>query len=442
MDPLNELSVLPAVGLGLLLLAALVADVRTDLRRLVSGRGVVLVGIASWYLLEAIKCPEELRTYDQAAYNTGLLAVVLALAAFLAGYHYTRGCAFFPALGRQVAFFEDRARLRKIVLIGAAIGFAPVVYNVGLELSQMFQGMFGMRQSWGGLLARQRYGDARAAFLMLEMFVIGVAPFAAILTFERGSPLYQRAIFALITAWPVLRSFGSGTRSALIQAVGPVVAVLYWKARPAVQKRLIIGGLLCAPLFYGLMAAMVISRGEGEFSWEARQKADYVGNEMFRELLFITTRVPGDVDYQYGYSYYVQLVNPIPRFLWPNKPTLDAGILMAILNGEVNADGEAYLTRSPGLIGEMFLNFGWAGVVLLSLLGGWLVKGWDRTRDEWGHSLVVLIFYTAGLATLFIMGRSFTMNMFYGLMSFALLAWVMRQFSAAPAGEAPTGEAA
>src|SRR6516162_5141298 len=150
MDPLNELSVLPAVGLGLLLLAALVADVRTD-----------------------------------------LLPVVLALAAFLAGYHYTRGCAFFPALGRQVAFFEDRARLRKIVLIGAAIGFAPVVYNVGLELSQMFQGMFGMRQSWGGLLARQRYGDARAAFLMLEMFVIGVAPFAAILTFERGSPLYQ-----------------------------------------------------------------------------------------------------------------------------------------------------------------------------------------------------------------------------------------------------------
>src|SRR5207253_1716121 len=106
----------------------------------------------------------------------------------------------------------------------------------------------------------------------------------------------------LVVIWPILRGFGSGTRSSLIIAVCcSVAAVFYWKATPVWRKRMIYAVLMCTPLLYGLMAAIVMSRDSGTFSWESGGKADYVGNEMFRELLFITSKVPADVDYQYGF---------------------------------------------------------------------------------------------------------------------------------------------
>jgi hypothetical protein len=301
----------------------------------------------------------------------------------------------------------------------------------------MVEGMLGQRATWGGLLGRGRYGDARAAFLMIEMFIGGVAPFAAILLFSRGSTVVQRFFCGLVVIWPMLRGYGSGTRSTLIIAVGcSVAAVFYWKATHTWRKRAIYTGLACLPLFYALMAAIVASRGSGMFSWEGNEKADYVGNEMFRELLFITSKVPAEVDYQYGYSYYVQLVNPIPRFLWPDKPTLDAGILLANMYGAVDARGEASLTISPGLIGEMHLNFGVFGIFLLSLFGGWLVKGWDGIPLLYSHSLPTMMFYSGGLGILFVMGRGFNMGHLYGLLSVAALGWMYRYFNPHAVAEA------
>jgi hypothetical protein len=189
------------------------------------------------------------------------------------------------------------------------------------------------------------------------------------------------------------------------------------------------------------MAAIVISRGTGHLDLEDRHKADYVGNEMFRELLFITSKFPTQVPYQYGYGYYVQLVNPIPRFLWPGKPTLDAGLLMADLYGAVGASGEATLTISPGLIGEMYMNFGILGIIGLSFFGGWLVKGWDLIQVRYSHSLPTIVYYTGGLAVLFIMGRSFTMGMFYGLLSLAVLAWLIRLLNPHAVAEAESSGA-
>jgi hypothetical protein len=264
------------------------------------------------------------------------------------------------------------------------------------------------------------------------MFIGGAAPFAGILLFSRSATIYRRLFCILVIAWPMLRAYGSGTRSSIIISVGcSLLAVLYWKATPVWRKRFIIAGLACVPLVYGLMAAIVASRGAADLSWDAGTKVDYVGNEMFRELLFIISKVPSEfVPFQYGFTYYVQLVNPIPRFLWPDKPTLDTGLLMASLQGQVDASGEAYLTVSPGLIGEMYLNFGVLGIVGLSSFGGWLVKGWDRIVSEHGTSLPAMMFYSGGLGVLFILGRSFTMNMFYGLLSLALLAYVIKSFSA------------
>ena len=171
---------------------------------------------------------------------------------------------------------------------------------------------------------------------------------------------------------------------------------------------------------------MVVSRTKGEFEWDAANRAEYAGNEMFRELLFLTTRVPSQIDYLWGMSYYTQLVNPIPRFLWPDKPKADAGLLLAIAGGEVDArTGEAYLTRSPGLIGEMYWNFGVIGILALSAFGGWLVRSWDEMRCQADDHAFTFFVYCAGLAALFLFGRSFNLHTLFGLLSLSLLLFLL-----------------
>ena len=111
------------------------------------------------------------------------------------------------------------------------------------------------------------------------------------------------------------------------------------------------------------MAAIVASRNSGELDMSKGQSVTYVGNEMLQELAFITENFPQRCEYLWGYNYYVQIVNPIPRFLWNGKPTLDSGILLAELKGNADKSGEATMTNSPGLIGEMYLNFGVLGIL-------------------------------------------------------------------------------
>ncbi len=96
-----------------------------------------------------------------------------------------------------------------------------------------------MRKGWGGLLSRGRYGDFRAAMLQFEYFMRGASPFAFILLLDRRSTLSQKAVCALTAFWPVIRAYGSGTRSALIVAVLPLLAVIYYRCTPHWQKLLI-----------------------------------------------------------------------------------------------------------------------------------------------------------------------------------------------------------
>lgn len=178
----------------LFVLATLLADLRHDIRRLISGRSVVLVGIFCWYLLEAIKLSPGLSNYSQATYNLVVFYVVLAAAAFLAGYHLTNGCWLFDPLARSVSILDDRRVLWAMIAFCALIGFAPVAVYSGLQLEQLLTGIMGMRQTWGGLLARGRYGDFRSAMLEMENFLLAVSPFAFIFLLDRRSSLFQKTV--------------------------------------------------------------------------------------------------------------------------------------------------------------------------------------------------------------------------------------------------------
>ena len=124
--------------------------------------------------------------------------------------------------------------------------------------------------------------------------------------------------------------------------------------------------------------------------------------------------VPRRHEYLYGETYLIELVNPIPRFLWAEKP-MGFGVTYARWRGYDTLAGGPNL--SPGILGEMYANFGLAGIVLVSLAGGVLCRAWDRMPARYPRSLPVLMLYSLGLGGLVLMGRSFSIQVHYQLLA-------------------------
>jgi hypothetical protein len=111
----------------------------------------------------------------------------------------------------------------------------------------------------------------------------------------------------------------------------------------------------------------------------------------------------------YGKSYLEELLNIIPRAVWPGKPLL--GIDYALLRGfgGGNADIGVVATLSPGMIGQGILNFGpWLGAVapgtLFAVWAAWL----SRLRVQ-SYSTLRLCLFLAALGITFNLGRGITL---------------------------------
>ena len=73
----------------------------------------------------------------------------------------------------------------------------------------------------------------------------------------------------------------------------------------------------------------------------------------------------------------------VPRFLWPDKPTIAKGAWFAMRIGQANISRDGRIMNSVNMTipGELYLNFSWLGVVAGCLVFGALLAAlWTRTR--------------------------------------------------------------
>jgi hypothetical protein len=238
----------------------------------------------------------------------------------------------------------------------------------------------------------------------------------------KRAPLVQRWVAGLFVTWMFLRAFWSGSRAPLAPIVLSLAAAIFWNAGPRLRRGLICAGVPLALIGgYYWSAVVVAGRNEGKIDTSAAEKAEYVGFEMFRELLFVKHGTERDLPLQWGLTYFTQLVNPIPRAIWPGKPVADAGLILARAYGAVDKNGEPTMTNSPGFLGEAWLNFGFFGVLVIPAIAGILVRAWDGLFVYAARSLPAFLIYAGGLATIFTSGRSFNLSNYYGLLSLFVL---------------------
>jgi hypothetical protein len=77
-------------------------------------------------------------------------------------------------------------------------------------------------------------------------------------------------------------------------------------------------------------------------------------------------RFPENHPFLGGQSYYRILFAPIPRAIWPNKPLNTERIFAAILDPDFHGKG---ITIPPGIVGDLYINFGTIGVLGMLAFG-------------------------------------------------------------------------
>ena len=143
---------------------------------------------------------------------------------------------------------------------------------------------------------------------------------------------------------------------------------------------------------------------------DGRQQVDL---NMIQELCFVNTYLEtGGTSPAYGARYLNELLNFIPRSIWPSKPLI--GIDYAKWRGFETMDSEegeigVNTTISSGMIGGGVLNFGQifgpvAAGILMALWAGLLIRWWEQRK-----SLLRLVLFMLGVALTFNLGRDISM---------------------------------
>ena len=157
----------------------------------------------------------------------------------------------------------------------------------------------------------------------------------------------------------------------------------------------------------------------------------HLGFNMFEELGFVNYFIEqGTYRVNWGTRYFAELVNPIPRVLWPGKPLI--GVDYAIARGMgYGAQGATSAgiaaTISTGMIGQGIVNF---GRILGPVAAALLMAVWAAIlarQDLLGNDIGHLLLYAVGLVLTYNLGRDITLlNVYPFLFGWMLLGLINR----------------
>lgn len=166
---------------------------------------------------------------------------------------------------------------------------------------------------------------------------------------------------------------------------------------------------------------------EEEEGGQGSKAKKHDGFNIFEELGYINYFIAnGTYKVNWGERYFAEIVNPIPRVLWPGKPLIgiDYAIARGMAYGNQDASsGGVAASISTGMIGQGVVNFGRIlGPIAAALLMAIWVAVLAR-QDLMGHDIGHLLLYAIGLVLTFNMGRDITLLVIYPFVFGWLLLW-------------------
>ena len=218
-------------------------------------------------------------------------------------------------------------------------------------------------------------------------------------------------ILSLLTSMPIiLILFVQGTRYTILFSVAGLTLVLLGNVK--IKMKNIILLVAVGILFLFLSEVMLESRGQGLVEYLDSEKEESTGEfiEMFysREGVIKTNtwliEYFDENPYKYGLSNSFILIFWIPRFIWPEKPTMLGHWLIR----EVQPSGYgAGHSVSYGFAGDAYVDFGLIGGAIFSLFLGAFLFFLDRTNNKVSKSEFNILFVAITIPFTFFAIRSF-----------------------------------
>jgi hypothetical protein len=259
------------------------------------------------------------------------------------------------------------------------------------------------------------------------------ATFGVIASISTSPRIRMLAFICCLTSWPYF--ILDRTRYIILMLVVP--GVLSWvllRLRGGILKKTAI--LAAFFLVINAWMAFIIENRSGSsivgalkekgFNFKQNEEVRHEGLNMYEELCWVNAFMQqGSYSCNWGYRYYTELVNPIPRVLWPGKPLI--GLDYALARGQGGADdadsGGVHATISTGVIGQGVVNFGiLIGPAFAALLLSFWVVVLARL-DLQIHQFGRLPLYGLGLALTLNLGRDISLMTLYPFIFGAMLVW-------------------
>jgi hypothetical protein len=154
--------------------------------------------------------------------------------------------------------------------------------------------------------------------------------------------------------------------------------------------------------------------------------------DLIHQFAHIYSLTPDTIPFQYGSTYSYFLVSLIPRAIWPDKPQAGgANNFFAVTYGITTEEGVKTSTFGISLLGEGYINFGIAGVILIMALQGIVLSALQSIfggakSGAGGHAvfLAFFIFFLNGVGT---SAEIFFGNILQNLLCSCLLLWWARE---------------
>jgi len=421
----------------------------------VEGWGIPMMAVTatagSWYLMDPIynDYTQYVREVGECNLSNGFWEVLLFFISLgvLSPVMNRKINADLPGRGSQVIqmmrnkeieqphFQEQITRLSTALFLTWAGLMVIALFRVDFD----FMGMFfpylsegDKPQPWG----RNRIGGGIDALFSLagyvQMMLTALLGVTIALALRPSSMLLSGVGFLLAVPFYLF----DRTRNTMLAVLLPgLMALVTLRIRSGIVIRLAV--LICSYMaIEGWMKFVIDNRDQGTITQALKsggtqdavvKSRKHLGFNMLEELGFINYFIEsGEYKVNWGTRYFAEIVNPIPRVLWPGKPLIgiDYAIARGMAYGNQSAEsGGIAASISTGMIGQGVVNFGRIlGPIAAALLMAIWVAVLAR-MDLMGNDLGHLLLYAIGLVLTFNMGRDITLLVIYPFVFGWLLLW-------------------
>src|ERR1041384_5885007 len=375
----------------------------------------IYVTVFGWYFVDPFINPEQYEYVPSFLISQSYAQVFL----FLVGFRFFMPVAVHWIVRRRSAGVLATRRFapEQILITAGAIWFVLLVIGIYRLDGDVIGALFPVDSRSGATMwGRGAIDTSGSGFLVASagyMFNAVTAFLGVLVFFQRTTfwRLVAAGIFVLSLPYFMLE----GARSHFLAVILPfIITYLFYGRHPLIIKVAILAAaFVCLDEGFKLVTAF---RGTGfrellaaEHPYElVDEDLRQSGLNMIQELCFANAYLgSGAATPAYGGRYLNELLNFVPRGLWPSKPLI--GFDYAKWRGLETPEGGIYAHLSTGLIGGGVLNFGsfFGPIVAGSIMGIWtgLLIRWWQQRD----SLLRLMLFMLGAGLTFNLGRDITL---------------------------------